>query len=70
MADNYKITGQTEVLDLNAQGGPSKVVEVAYETVPSGIKGTVSIPKDAYSADAVHRAVDADATTREAVAGL
>ena len=70
MADTYRVTGQTEILDLQATGQPQRAVEVSYETVPSGIRGTVIVPKAGYSVEAVQREIEADAAVREQVAGL
>jgi len=70
MADNYTITGQQDILDLNNGGVPVRSVEVSFETYPHKIKGTVRIPIADFTAAKVHDEVTARADTAEAVMGL
>lgn len=69
MADNYQVTTQEEVTDYSgATAVPS--VRVSFTTKPSGVAGTVIVPKSTYSPQAVHDAIQAQADLLEQVQAL
>lgn len=70
MADNYRVTGQQEVMDLSGPGLGVRAIEVTFTTLPSEITGTVRVPLANYSAESVHRAIDDYTRKLEAVQGL
>ena len=70
MAQTYDVTGQREVIDLTASDGAVKSVEISFTTKPSGIAGTVTIPKATYTPQAAQAAIDAYAANLEATHAL
>lgn len=70
MAATYDVTGQREVIDLTNEQGAVKAVEISFATKPSGIVGTVTIPKATYSPDNAARAIEAYAAALESTHAL
>lgn len=66
MAATFDVVGQREVMDLNADTGAVKSVEVTFVTKPNGIRGTVVIPRADYSPDIADRQITAYAAQLEA----
>jgi len=64
MADNYAITGQQEVQNIDGDT-PVRSMEVSFETKPSGVRSYVTIPMAGYTASSVHDAVSALASEIE-----
>ena len=70
MADNYKITGQRSVKDVQAGNQIVDAIEVTFTAMPSNATGVVRIPAVAYSPTEVDHVVGAMADTLNAVADL
>lgn len=70
MATNYDVTEQREVIDLTNDNGAVKAVEIAFVTKPSGVHGTVTIPKANYSPATAATALEAYAADLEATHAL
>lgn len=49
MAQNYRVTDQTRMLDIGANGVPTEVWEIKFETIPSGIPSYEKIPVAIYT---------------------
>lgn len=68
MAQTYDVTSQREVIDLtDPQGSAVKAVEVSFITKPSGVRGTVTVPKVDYTPATAAAAIEAYAAQLEAV---
>lgn len=70
MADIFRVTSQRQTMNLTADGRFIDVIEVNFETLPNMSPGTVTIPVGQYSADAVSKAIMAQATEMIAVENL
>ncbi len=70
MADNYTITDQRQTSRLKPGGGFEEVMEVTFQTVPSGVVATAEVPLSRYSAENVADIVAKRATDIEAVHNL
>lgn len=70
MAATFEVVGQREVMDLNAETGAVKSVEVTFRTKPNNILGTVLLPRADYSPDNANRAITAYAEQLEATHSL
>lgn len=63
------VTGQLDTVIAGPNNRPLQVIRVSFRT-RSGELGSVDVPKDGYSADAVREAVRTAAQTLEDVHGL
>lgn len=70
MADNFKVTGQTEGLRLDAQGVPVRTMEISFEAIPSGVASKVDVPMTEYTPEHVAQLIDAAASDINAVHAL
>jgi len=70
MEPSFTIQSQREVVDLDAQGGPVRAMEVTFISQPSGTVGTVRVPITSYSAQSVRSAIEARVATIEDVHAL
>lgn len=67
MADNYTVTGQRQTTVLKPNGTFQDVVEVSFETIPSGAYGTIQVPVSAYTVENVSAELARRAAAMEAV---
>lgn len=67
MAENYRVTDQTRMLDIGASGVPVEVWEVKFETIPSGIASYEKIPVVDYTPAHVGEVLTKAAADIEAV---
>lgn len=70
MAELYVVTGQKEMIDLGSDGGPVKVQEITFRSLPSNTIATVRIPVADLSADTARAAIEARRDVIEAVHSL
>ncbi len=70
MAATYTITNIVPRTRAVAGGTFTKVQEVTFTTIPSGLAGQVDIPNDDFSPDTVAAAVTPAAANLEAVKAL
>lgn len=69
MADAWKVTNQRQTTALSSGGTFQDVMEVTFQTT-SGTVGSVRIPVNQYSPDAVKTAIDARVAQIDAVHAL
>lgn len=68
MADNYKVTSQRQTQKMIGST-LQPAMDVTFETL-DGTVGSVSVPVAQYSADNVHKAIEARVSEIEKVAAL
>lgn len=67
MADNYRVTSQSRVLDISDGGAPVEAWEIHFVTIPSDVASWVRIPVAQYTPAHVAEVLTADAGAIEAV---
>jgi hypothetical protein len=58
MADNYRVTGQRQTVELAGDGRFRDVIEVAFED-QHGNNGTIRVPVAQYTPDNVRQMIEA-----------
>lgn len=70
MATDWRITGQTPGVKLQADGSLPNTMEVRFETIPEGIPGVISVLMRNYSPEFVQSEIDSLVATMKAVNNL
>lgn len=63
MADNYRVTSQSQGYALDPNGKTETVMEIAFVAEPAGVQSRITVPMSEYTADHVAELLDAAATT-------
>lgn len=57
MADSYVVTSSVEALDTTDVTNPVRVRQVTFKTAKDGMVGTVKVPLDNFTPQAVDKAI-------------
>ena len=70
MADNYRVTQQSQGYAIGTDGKTETVMEIAFVAEPAGVQSRITVPMHEYTADHVAQLLDAAATTINEVHAL